>query len=94
MLRTPAAAVAASSPGRRLQDQLAHDDAHSEEEHDEGHGAHAQAILLLHGDRGVRGRHHVALPHPKAVVLLAGERGERGGATQRAKKMVLKERRS
>lgn len=66
-------------PGRRLQDQLAHDDAHGEEEHDEGDGADAQALLFLDGDRGVRGRHHVALPHPKAVVLLVGGVGWGGG---------------
>lgn len=64
-------------PARRLQNQLAHDDAHHEEEHDEGHGADAQALLLLDGNR-VRGRHHVALPHPKAIVLLVGGGGKKG----------------
>ena len=61
---------------RHLQDQLAHDDAHHEEQHDEGHWTAAQPLLFLHGNRRVLRRHHVALPHPKAIILLA-QRKER-----------------
>lgn len=52
-----------------LQHQLAHDDAHNEEEQDEGHRAGAQPFLFLHADRGVLRWHDVALPHPQAVIL-------------------------
>lgn len=70
----------------RLQDQLAHDDAHYEEEHDESHRAGAQPLLFLHANRGVLRWHHVALPHPQSVVLL--RLGENGKCVKMIEKMM------
>lgn len=58
-----------TGPRFRLQDQLAHDDAHHEEQHDQGHCTGTQPLLFLDSNWGVLG-HHVTLPHPQPVILL------------------------
>lgn len=59
-----------TGPHFRLQDQLAHDDAHHEEEHDQGHCAGTQPLLFLDSSWGMLRWHHVTLPHPQPVILL------------------------